>query len=43
MTVLCDFMATSPDDVLTPDVVSRLLVEADGPAVRGIAVLGVAP
>jgi hypothetical protein len=40
MTVRCDFMATPPDDVLTPDVVDRLLVEADGPAVRGIAVLG---
>ena len=33
-------MATSPDGVLTPDIVGRLLVEADGPAVRGIAVLG---
>ncbi|MDP9321871.1 MAG: hypothetical protein M3P16_12325 [Chloroflexota bacterium] len=33
-------MATSVDDVLTPDVVGRLLAAADGPAVQGIAVLG---
>ena len=33
-------MATPMDDVLTPDVVRRLLAEADGAAVQGIAVLG---
>ena len=33
-------MATPVDDVLTPEVVGRLLAEADAPAVRGIAVLG---
>ena len=33
-------MATSLGDVLTPDLVDRLVALADGPAVRGIAVLG---
>jgi hypothetical protein len=33
-------MATSIGDVLTPDLVGQLMTLADGPAVRGIAVLG---
>jgi hypothetical protein len=33
-------MATSLGDVLTPDLVGRLMTQADGPAVRGVAVLG---
>lgn len=40
MTVLCDPMATSLGDPLTPQLTDRLITLADGPAVRGIAVLG---
>jgi hypothetical protein len=39
-TVLCDSMATTLGDILTPQLVAELIRLADGPAVRGIAVLG---
>jgi hypothetical protein len=40
MTVLCEPMTTSIGSVLTPELTDQLIALADGPAVRGIAVLG---
>jgi hypothetical protein len=40
MTVLCEPMTTSISSVLTPALTDWLIALADGPAVRGIAVLG---